>query len=174
MDRPSNMPRRAWQRRNLRRNRTTDSSSSTEKAPQRAGTAPERNRQPSFVQDRGDETDCGVSSTSDSEPEEEYGQIRRPTALYTTRAARPRRQGSSDISSDPTRPGSDSDSDSDSNSNLESNGDSGYCSLEEDVDDRAEYYDDLLERFRREGSTVANHGENTKAMETNQERIWNK
>jgi hypothetical protein len=170
MDRPSNMPRRAWQRRNLRRNRTADSSSSTEQASQRAGTAPERNRQPSFVQDRGDETDSSVGSTSDSEPEEEYGQSRRPTALYTTRAARPRRQDSSDISSDPTRP----DSDSDSDSNLEPNGDSGYCSLEEDVDDRAEYYDDLLERFRREGPTVANHGKNTKAMETDQERIWNK
>jgi len=168
MDRPLNMPRRAWQRRNLRRNRAADSNSSTEQPPQLAGTAPERNRQPNFFQDRGDETDSRVGSTSDSEPEEEYGQSRHPTASHTSRAARPRRQGSSDVSSDHTHSGSDSDSDS------ESKGDSGYCSLEEDADDRAEYYDDLLERFRREGPTVANHGRNTKAMETDQEKIWNK
>ena len=167
MDRPLNMPRRAWQRRNLRRNRAAVTNS-TEQPSQRAGAAPAKNKQARLVQDRGDETASSVGSASDSESEEEYGQSRRLTAPQTTRAARPRRQGCSDASSDHTR--SDCDPDSDSGSDD----DSGYCSLGEDVDDRAEYYDDLLERFRREGPTVANHGENTKVMEKDQEKIWNK
>ena len=165
MDRPLNMPRRAWQRRNLRR--AAGSNSSTEQPAHHAGTAPARKRQSSFGQERDEEADFSVGSTSDSEPEEEYGQRRRP-APRTTPAAQPRRQRRSDALSDHTRSGSESNSDS------ESDDDSGYCSLDEDADERAEYYDDMLERFRKEGPTLANHGENTKRMETDQEAIWNK
>jgi len=111
---------------------------------------------------RGDETDPSVGSPSDSEPEEEeYGQSRhRPAAPLTTPAAQPSRQRSSTdvFLSDHTCLGSESDSDSDSDH------DSGYCSLDEDADERAEYYDDLLERFRKEGPSLANHGVNTTKM----------
>ena len=154
MDRPSNMPRRAYQRRNLRRNKTADSNSSTsesrEQFAQHASAALPQNRQPRSPQERGDETDSSVCSMSDSEPEE-YGQSRRlPAAPRASLAARPRRQRSS------------------------ADGDSGYCSPDDDADERAEYYDDLLERFRADGPTLANHGKNTKKMETEQEEIWNK
>jgi hypothetical protein len=50
--------------------------------------------------------------------------------------------------------------------------DSGYGSLEEDPDERAEFYDDLLERFRAEGPTLANHGDNTKKITQEQEQKW--
>jgi hypothetical protein len=51
--------------------------------------------------------------------------------------------------------------------------DSGYASLE-DLDERADFYDDLLERFRAEGPTLANHGDNTKKMIEEQEQKWRK
>ena len=169
MDRAVNMPRRAWQRRNLRRNRATDSNLSTEQSAQRVGTASAQNKQPISGQEKGDETDSSVGSASDAEAEEDYGPTRRPTAPRMAPAARPRRQRSStnDLSGH-TCSSSDSDSDS------EDDDDSGYCSLDDDADGRAEYYDDLLERFRKEGPVLANHGDNTKKMETEQEGIWNK
>jgi len=58
-------------------------------------------------------------------------------------------------------------SDSDSDSDI----DSGYASLE-DPDETADFYDDLLERFREEGPTLANHGDNTKKMIQEQEQKW--
>ena len=64
---------------------------------------------------------------------------------------------SSDKSNSRLQPASDSDSDDDSD------GDSGYGSLE-DPDERADFYDDLLESFRAEGPTLANHGDGTKKM----------
>src|SRR5512142_333442 len=127
MDRPLNMPRRAWQRRNLRRNRAAGSNSSAEQPSHHAGTAPARKSQPSFGQERDEEADFSVGSTSDSEPEEEYGQRRRP-APRTTPAAQPCRQRGSDTLSDDTCSSSESASDSDSDD------DSGYCSLDEDTD----------------------------------------
>ena len=59
----------------------------------------------------------------------------------------------------------------DSSFSSDSDDDSGYCS--EDEDDNAEHWDTLLERFRAEGPTLANHGENTKKMEREQEKKWN-
>jgi len=59
-------------------------------------------------------------------------------------------------------------SNSDDDNDLDN--DSGYCSLN-NANKRAEYYNDLLERFQKEGPTLANHRENTKRMETNQEKI---
>lgn len=56
---------------------------------------------------------------------------------------------------------------------CDSDVDSGYTSLE-DPDERADLYDDLLERFRAEGPTLANHGDNTKKMIQEQEQIWKK
>lgn len=97
MDRPSNMPRRAWQRRNLRRNRAADSNSSTEQSAQLAGMTPAQNRQLRSGQESGYETDSSVVSTSDSESAEEHGQsARRAAALRTTLAARPRRHSDLD------------------------------------------------------------------------------
>jgi len=58
-----------------------------------------------------------------------------------------------------------------SESDPDSEDDSGYCSLDEDADEKAEYYDDLLERFQAEGPTLANHRENTKKMEKDQKKI---
>lgn len=133
------------------------------------GTALAQKRYPRHGQEEGDETDSSVGSTSDSEPEEDYDQTRGPAAPRMAPAARPRQQRSStDDLSGHTCSSSDSDSDS------EDDDDSGYCSLDDDADGRAEYYDDLLERFRAEGPILANHGDNTKKMEAEQEGIWNK
>jgi hypothetical protein len=64
-------------------------------------------------------------------------------------------------------PGFDSDSDCDSDS--DSDVDSAYASLE-DPEETADFYDDLLERFRTDGPTLANHGDNTKKMIKEQEK----
>lgn len=50
---------------------------------------------------------------------------------------------------------------------------SGYASVE-DPDERADFYDDLLETFRAKGPTLANHGDNTKKMIQEQEQKWKK
>ncbi|KAJ0103794.1 hypothetical protein J7T55_004196, partial [Diaporthe amygdali] len=50
--------------------------------------------------------------------------------------------------------------------------DSGYGSQEEDPDEKARYYDELLERFRAEGPTLADHSRNTVRMEEEQEAKW--
>ncbi len=134
MDRPSNMPRRAWQRRNLRCNRAANSNSSIGQSTQLAGMSPARNRQLSSGQESGYGTDSSVGSTSDSESG--------PAAPRTTLAARPHRHSDSD-----------------------STDDSSYCSLDEDANNKAQYYDDLFERFQVEGPTLANHRDNTKTME---------
>ncbi|KAK3935512.1 hypothetical protein QBC46DRAFT_367527 [Diplogelasinospora grovesii] len=169
MDRPSHMPRRAWQRHNLRRNRAAagnpSTSGSKEQPAQRTRTASIRSRQSRSGQERVDETDSSISSDSNSESDEECSRSRHPVPRRKTPAPRPRKQRrSTDVSSGDTESSSDSDMDDDP----------GYCSLEEDADDKAEYYDDLLARFRAEGPTLANHGENTKKMEEEQEGKWNK
>jgi len=58
-------------------------------------------------------------------------------------------------------------SDFDSDSDI----DSGYASLE-DPDETADFYGDMLETFREEGPTLANHGDNTKKMIQEQEQKW--
>ena len=50
--------------------------------------------------------------------------------------------------------------DSDSDSKV----DSGYSSLKEDPNTRADFYNELLERFRIEGPTLANYYDNTKKI----------
>lgn len=67
---------------------------------------------------------------------------------------------------DGSEPGPKSEPDSDSDI------DSGYGSLEEDPDERAGFYNDLLGRFREGGPTLANHGDNTKNMTRKQELKW--
>ncbi|KAK0701564.1 hypothetical protein B0T26DRAFT_681697 [Lasiosphaeria miniovina] len=123
--------------------------------PQSLGSSPHPLQAAIFLrsgQESGYETDSSAGSTSDSESEEEYGQNPpRPAAPRMTQTVRSRQHSHSD-----------------------SNNDSGYCSLNEDADDKAQYYDDLLERFRADGPTLANHGENTQTMEEEQEKIWNK
>ncbi|KAK3939621.1 hypothetical protein QBC46DRAFT_342346 [Diplogelasinospora grovesii] len=141
MAQPSNVPRRAWQRRNLGAKRAAAK--------------------------RSDETDSSFASSSDSESDdsEEYESPRRPP--IASRAVRPRMQHISvDVLSD------ESDFSCPSDSDCDSGFDSGYHSLEEDPDDKAEYYDELLERFQTEGPTLANHGDNTKQQD--QEEKWNK
>ncbi|KAK3943401.1 hypothetical protein QBC46DRAFT_420865 [Diplogelasinospora grovesii] len=170
MDRPSNMPRRAWQHCNVRRNKTVVSNSSTsgskEQPAKRTRRGSVQNRQSKSGQDRDNETDSSISSDSDSNSGEEYGKSRQPARRQTQQSRKQRT--STDISSKDTDSSSESDSDSDSED------DSGYCSLKEDADDKAEYYNELLERFRAEGPTLANHGKNTKKMEKEQEKKWNK
>jgi hypothetical protein len=62
------------------------------------------------------------------------------------------------------------------NSSYPSKGaDSGYVSAgddAEDPDETAEYYDDLLQQFREEGPTLANHGDNTISMIKGQKEKW--
>ncbi|KAJ0103733.1 hypothetical protein J7T55_000242 [Diaporthe amygdali] len=50
--------------------------------------------------------------------------------------------------------------------------DSGYGSQEEDTDEKARYYDELLQRFRAEDPTLADHSRNTVRMEEEQEAKW--
>lgn len=55
--------------------------------------------------------------------------------------------------------------------NLDFN--STYCSIKEVADDRAEYYDDLLEKFRIDGPTLANRRKTTKTIILKQEQELN-
>jgi hypothetical protein len=61
-----------------------------------------------------------------------------------------------------------------SGSDLEGDLDSGYCSFSDAADESADFYDDLLARFREEGPTLVNHSENTRNMTKEQERKWTK
>ena len=55
-------------------------------------------------------------------------------------------------------------SESEFNSDSDSKVDSNYSSLKEDPNIRADFYNELLERFRIEGPTLANHYDNTKKI----------
>lgn len=81
----------------------------------------------------------------------------------STRGVPPRKEHGSAYSPD-------SDASSETESDYNSDVDSGYCSIEEDADDRAEYYDDLLQKFRIDGPTMANHSKNTKNIIQKQEQ----
>lgn len=62
-------------------------------------------------------------------------------------------------------------------SGSSSGADSGYASAEDDAQDpdkTAEYYDGLLQQFREEGPTLANHGDNTADMIKCQKEKWEK
>jgi hypothetical protein len=50
--------------------------------------------------------------------------------------------------------------------------DSGYGSSKEDADEKARYYDELLEQFRAEGPILAKHARNMMKMEEEQEAKW--
>ncbi|KAK3934110.1 hypothetical protein QBC46DRAFT_429032 [Diplogelasinospora grovesii] len=169
MAQPSNVPRRAWQRRNLGAKRAAASTPSEEQPTKHTRAIPIRKRQTRSCQERSDGTYSSFASSSDSESDdsEEYESPRRP--LISSRAVQPRTQNISvDVSSD------ESDFSCPSDSDCDSGFDSGYHSLDEDPDDKAEYYDELLKRFQTEGPTLANHGDNTKQMEQDQEEKWNK
>ena len=59
-------------------------------------------------------------------------------------------------------------------SESDSDLDSGYSSLNDDLREPTGFYDDLLTKFENEGPTLANHGKNTKKMIREQEEKWNK
>ncbi|RYO82759.1 hypothetical protein DL764_009563 [Monosporascus ibericus] len=166
MNGPSNIPRRAWQRRNLRRDSVVAGSSSAPKSHKQAWKPQIRGWQRSSGQERGDETDSafGSSLSSNSESDSEFdGRAPRRMAL----AARScRSQKRSNVSS------ADSDSGSWSDSCSDIDADSGYGSIEQDLDDTADFYDDLLAKFEIEGPTLADHGDNTKKMIQEQEQKW--
>lgn len=165
------MPRRAWQRRRLRPDATgahhPAGSISQEQPVKRAGVPLTQNRPPRARAKRNNRNESSSSSESDTDSDEEYGETSRSVSKRSPRSSTDRHHNHIPVLGDETDPSSDSDSDSDS--------DSGYCSLEEEDDDeKAEYYDQLIERFRREGPTLANHGKNTTKMEEEQEVKWNK
>lgn len=165
MDQPSNIPRRAWQRRNLRRDAANNTSDRISKPQPATPRAARRNYQGASAQERGDETDSsfspGFSSDSESDGElSDCGQLPR-RAAFTVRSYK--RQNRADTSSD-SEPDSCSDSDVDS----------GYGSLVDDSDKTANFYDHLLARFETEGPALADHSDNTKRMIREQEEKWNK
>lgn len=171
------MPRRAWQRRNLGRNRTAPanpppSRSNEQPIQQQTQKAQGQGRRKHPPQEVDDEAYSSAGSGSDSESNGEYDN-RRPIPRRTIPSVRPgKRQKPSRISLDASDSSSESESDSDSNS--DSGVDSGYGSLSDDADDMAEHYDELLARFQAEGPTLANHGEKTQKMEQGQLQIWTK
>lgn len=173
MGQSSNLPRRAYQRRNLQRDRNAASipstSGSKEQPLQVTRTTSTWNQQSRSGQGHDDRAGSDTSSDFDSESDEEYGKSHHAAPRRTTLVRQPPKQRSSAGVSY-----ADGESSSLSDSNSDSDDDSGYCSLEEDTEEKAEYYDALLERFRTEGPTLANHGENTKRMEDEQVEKWNK
>ena len=154
------MSRRTYQRRNMRRAAT--SCPRVARSNQETDNLTFEARGESWLADQEClDGDSGFSCSSDSETEDNRQVIRRtvPTVnvqtVYTV-----------DIPSDNSEClESELDFDSDSDA------DSGYASVE-DPDERADFYDDLLERFRAEGPTLANHGDNTKKMIQEQEQKW--
>ena len=159
------MPRRAWQRRNiLRAAASTSPATSKAKLQKQAFNAHREGRSAGLLQEWPGE-DSSFSCGSDSESDGDYHE-RRPAARRIVPADGVHKVRATDIPSNISeclKLESDSDSDSDI--------DSGYASLE-DPDERADFYDDLLERFREEGPTLANHGDNTKKMIQEQEQKW--
>jgi len=159
------MPHRAWQRRNILRAAasTPPVAGSREKLHKKAFDARGEDRSADLVQEWPGE-DSSFSCGSDSESDGDYRE-RRP-ARRIVPAEDVHKVRAADIPSDISeclKLDSDPDSDSDV--------DSGYASLE-DPDERADFYDDLLEKFRAEGPTLANHGDNTKKMIQEQEQKW--
>jgi hypothetical protein len=159
-----NMPRRAWQRRNILRAaaNTSPVARSKAKLQKQAFNAHREGRSAGLLQEWPGE-DSSFSCGSDSESDGDYRE-RRPAArrIVPADGVHKVRDIPSNIS-ECLKLESDSDSDSDI--------DSGYASLE-DPDETADFYDDLLERFREEGPTLANHGDNTKKMIQEQEQKW--
>jgi hypothetical protein len=139
------MPRRSWQRRYIRRNA---------KAQGRGRELPH-------------DIASGFSYSSDSES---GGDKERSPVIQRVKPATMtyKRLSSLNMSSYDSESTSESEFDSDSDSKV----DSGYGSLEEDPNTRADFYDELLERFRVEGPTLANHCDNTKKMIQDQEQKW--
>ena len=162
LERPPNMPRRAWQRRRLRPNASSAHDpaglTSQKQAPKRAGVALTQSRHPSTSAKRNSRKDSSSDSESETDSDGEYGRTSHSVARRSTRASATRRHNPPLGSSDETDASSNSDSDPESNSS--------YYSLKEDEDnnDKAEYYDELIERFRKEGLTLTNHGKNTRKI----------
>lgn len=66
-----------------------------------------------------------------------------------------------------------SEPESDSDSDVDSGYGSASFSADEDPDETAAFYDDLLDGFRKDGPTLADHGDDTKRMELAEEEKWN-
>ena len=168
MPRASNIPRRAWQRRTLGQKRPSSQPThkSEERPAKRTRIVPTSTRL-RYVH-HSDNEDLFSSSGSDTESECSEGY--EGPRLFSQRATEERRRGIKPNSADPSL----GDLDIDKLSESEAGFDSGYHSLDEDPDDKADYYDELLERFRADGPTLANHGENTEKMEKEQGEKWDK
>ncbi|KAK3933445.1 hypothetical protein QBC46DRAFT_414764 [Diplogelasinospora grovesii] len=135
LNRPTSMYRRAWQRRGIRCDRAAASKSTTISKDEPRKPARETQRHASRVQEWPDDTSLDSESTGESDT---CIPVNRRIISVTGTCKVSRRLDASD---------SDSSSESESDSDI----DSGYGSLEEDPDERAEFYDHLLERFRSQG-----------------------
>ncbi len=165
----SNAPRRAWQRRTLSHKRPAASQSvcgSEGQVAKRARAAPRRESRYGREEDDSDFSFV-PGSDSDSDCSDANGGAWCPDLRRTPQAPRRETRLRPENSSY-----DDVDADIPCDSDADSGFDSGYHSLEDDSDDKADYYDELLEQFRAEGPTLANHGENTEKMEKEQEEKW--
>ena len=154
------MSRRAWQRRIIRR----AAASTPPVVRSQAFKARGDSRSVNLVQEWSDD-DFSSTCSSDSESDGDYHE-RRPATRRIVPAANVHKVRATDIPSDNSEC-LESEPDFDSDSDV----DSGYASLE-DPDETADFYDDLLERFRTDGPTLANHGDKTTKMIQEQEQKW--
>ena len=123
-------------------------------------------RQKQRGQATNDGTQSDLGRDSDSGPDEEYEECYLRTNRRIPKGGPSSRPEAIETDSDDVWLSLGPTSDSDSHF------DSGYGSHSDAVDESADFYDDLLERFRAEGPTLANHSKGTRKMTQEQERKW--
>jgi hypothetical protein len=165
MNQQSRIPRRAWQRRNVRRNKFAS-----------GGTTVFTSNKHSTEQiQRAAKRDWQSSFTPGFEPKStgDYFECRH-TPQHSLAVISDKRQesgaafsGQSSAIEQEVEPGLDSNFYGDSGHN------SALSSADEDPDETATFYDDLLEDFRNDRPTLANHGENTENIKLAEEKKWN-
>lgn len=157
MNGQSNLPRRAWQRQNVQRNRATIdlvSNQAIERATYSDSTLPTRTQQLDSNKQCSVQRRTHVNSGCDSQCDDIGHTECHTSKSIATALPKPRPR---------TRRHYDSDTASESDSGSDINEDSGYCSPAED---------ELYEQFQADGPTLANHGDKTKQFKQTEEKKW--
>ncbi|KAM9884307.1 hypothetical protein VDGL01_01468 [Verticillium dahliae] len=168
---PSKVPRRAMQRRHVRRNKPSIGSiAPTIQTPfARSTLEVARGVDRDQHETDGQDSDVDIGTDSDGDYDSNHDrQSRNPhrkASSKPTKSTRP-------LPLEQQESDSDIDSSTESESDAESFAESGYFSGEENPDEVAGFYGSLIAQYAEEGPIMANHGENTKKMTRPEERRW--
>ncbi|KAK7219003.1 hypothetical protein V2G26_007006 [Clonostachys chloroleuca] len=183
MPRPSKLPRRARQRRNVGRNRVGDATQSGANHGLHTKRQ-EEHPQTAQISNNSHDLGCKPYQYENSLGRDDSNLVRMlsittdDNSRQNSRKAKRDPIGSTDLSGSntDTEEGSDdcSDISSDSESDLESLVDSGYGSAEDDPENEARFYESFEAECEAEGPTMSVHKDNTKKMTEPEEMRWNR